>query len=175
MQSLFQNILYLMLISVILSLAILWSCRQWPFRAASVIGSGVSSHFHCPTFSPTPPLVALFRNAQRLVVFSPSSRQGVDTFFFCRGPHSNYSKHCGPHMASAANSSFSCLLDLSFFILTQGHFFFFFCIYLQIEWNGERGKREREKHRCERDTLTGCHPHNPNRGRGQNYNQGTCP
>nr|KAF6452965.1 hypothetical protein HJG59_008246 [Molossus molossus] len=28
-------------------------------------------------------------------------------------------------------------------------------------------EEEREKHRCERDTATGYHPHDPNRGRGQ--------
>nr|KAF6480722.1 hypothetical protein HJG59_010572 [Molossus molossus] len=35
-----------------------------------------------------------------------------------------------------------------------------FPYFVQIEW-----EREREKHRRERDTLSGCHPHNPTRAR----------
>nr|KAF6433828.1 hypothetical protein HJG59_008881 [Molossus molossus] len=30
-----------------------------------------------------------------------------------------------------------------------------------------RRERERKKHQCERDTSTGCHPHDPNQDRGQ--------
>lgn len=56
-------------------------------------------------------LVFLFKNAQRMVVFSPSSRPGVDKRF-CKGPDTNYFKLCGPHMASVTNSSL-LLFDLS--------------------------------------------------------------
>nr|KAF6503306.1 ubiquitin conjugating enzyme E2 K [Molossus molossus] len=43
----------------------------------------------------------------------------------------------------------------------------------KVEWEGERG-RERKKYRRERDTSSGCHPHDQP-GLGTNCNRGTCP
>nr|KAF6480870.1 hypothetical protein HJG59_010664 [Molossus molossus] len=52
---------------------------------------------------------------------------------------------------------------LFFYILTRGHFSRgHFSIFVQTEWEGERG-RDREKHRRERDTSSGCHLHDPTR------------
>nr|KAF6399289.1 hypothetical protein HJG59_010164 [Molossus molossus] len=49
-------------------------------------------------------------------------------------------------------------------------FFFFFFFLSSLEdtfaFIFREREGEREKRRCERDTSTGCHPHDPNRSRG---------
>nr|KAF6413547.1 hypothetical protein HJG59_009752 [Molossus molossus] len=59
-----------------------------------------------------------------------------------------------------------CFLALFIFILTRGFFIYFLHLSSDRAGGGQEG-RERQKHQCERDKSSGCHPHNPNRGRVQ--------
>nr|KAF6460597.1 hypothetical protein HJG59_011507 [Molossus molossus] len=63
----------------------------------------------------------------------------------------------------SSTNTFEYSFFFFFFMLTREYLF----IYLQI---GREGERERKKHQCKRDTLTGCLPHDPDQGQEPNLN-----